>query len=53
MVKEVLIEEKMHGKDHYYTGHTKEYMKIALEINENLKNSIIKVQIGKDSQIIH
>ena len=27
MVKEVLIEEKMHGKDHYYTGHTKEYIK--------------------------
>ncbi len=34
-------------------GHTKEYMKIALETNENLKNSIVKVQIGKDSQIIH
>ena len=28
-------------------------MKIALETNENLKNSIVKVQIGKDSQIIH
>ena len=51
---EVLVEEKsdVNGKE-MWTGHTKEYMKIALEINENLKNSIIKVQIGKDSQIIH
>lgn len=51
---EVLVEEdqELNGKE-VQTGHTKEYMKIALEINENLKNSIIKVQIGKDSQIIH
>ena len=51
---EVLVEEKsdVNGKE-MWTGHTKEYMKIALETNENLKNSIVKVQIGKDSQIIH
>ena len=51
---EVLVEEDMelNGKE-VQTGHTKEYMKIALETNENLKNSIVKVQIGKDSQIIH
>ena len=50
---EVLVEEdqELNGKE-VQTGHTKEYMKIALEINENLKNSIVKVQIGKDSQII-
>lgn len=43
---------ELNGKE-VQTGHTKEYMKIALETNENLKNSIVKVQIGKDSQIIH
>ena len=45
MVKEVLIEEKMHGKDHYYTGHTKEYMKVALYSEEPLENKIIKVKL--------
>lgn len=51
---EVLVEEdlELNGKE-VQTGHTKEYMKIALETNENLKNSIVKVQIGKDSKIIH
>ena len=51
---EGLVEEdlELNGKE-VQTGHTKEYMKIALETNENLKNSIVKVQIGKDSQIIH
>ena len=51
---EVLVEEdlELNGKE-VQIGHTKEYMKIALERNENLKNSIVKVQIGKDSQIIH
>ena len=51
---EVLVEEdlELNGKK-VQIGHTKEYMKIALETNENLKNSIVKVQIGKDSQIIH
>ena len=45
MVKEVLIEEKMHGKDHYYTGHTKEYIKVALYSEEPLENKIIKVKL--------
>ena len=45
MVKEVLIEEKMHGKDHYYTGHTKEYMKVALYSEEPLENKIVKVKL--------
>ena len=45
MVKEVLIEEKMHGQDHYYTGHTKEYMKVALYSEEPLENKIIKVKL--------
>ena len=34
-------------------GHTKEYMKIALDRQENLKNCVVKVQIDNDSQIIH
>lgn len=45
MVKEVLIEEKMHGKDHYYTGHTKEYIKVALYSEEPLENKIVKVKL--------
>ena len=34
-------------------GHTKEYIKIALDRKENLKNCVVKVQIDNDSQIIH
>lgn len=51
---EVLVEEDavIDGK-HVQTGHTKEYMKIALESRENLKNSIVNVQIDHASQIIH
>ena len=39
---EVLVEEdlELNGKE-VQIGHTKEYMKIALETNENLKNSIV------------
>ena len=51
---EVLIEEQIRyeGKK-VWTGHTKEYMKIALEDDRNLQNCIIKVQIDNDLQIIH
>ena len=51
---EVLVEEKsdVNGKE-MWTGHTKEYMKIALESEKNLKNCIVNVQIDNDSQIIH
>ena len=51
---EVLIEEpaEIDGKM-VMTGHTKEYMKIALEGKENLRNCVVKVQIDNDSQIIH
>ena len=45
MIKEVLVEEKMHGKDHYYTGHTKEYIKVALYSEESLENKIVEVQL--------
>ena len=51
---EVLVEEDavINGKI-MQIGHTKEYMKIALERNENLRNTIVNVQIENDSRIIH
>ncbi len=50
---DVLVEEDalVNGKK-VQTGHTKEYIKIAVESSENLKNRIVKVQIENDSQII-
>ena len=51
---EVLIEEtaEIDGRT-VQVGHTKEYIKIALDAQENLKNCVVKVQIENDSQIIH
>ena len=51
---EVLVEEDavLDGKK-VQTGHTKEYIKIALDAQENLRNCIVNVQIDNDSQIIH
>ena len=51
---EVLIEEKavIDGKT-VQTGYTREYMKIALEAEEDLSNCIINAQIDNDAQIIH
>lgn len=51
---EVLVEEDcvLDGKT-VQTGHTKEYMKIALEDSRNMKNCIVNVQIEKNTQIIH
>ena len=50
---EVLVEEDtvIDGKA-VQTGHTKEYIKIALDSEENLRNCIVNVQIDNDSQII-
>lgn len=50
---EVLVEEDtvIDGRQ-VQTGHTKEYIKIALESQENLKNSIVKVRIENALQII-
>ena len=51
---EVLVEEDaLIGGKTVQTGHTREYMKIALESGENLRNSIVNVQIDNESQIIH
>ena len=50
---EVLVEEDavLDGKK-VQTGHTKEYIKIALDAQENLRNCIVNVQIDNGSQII-
>lgn len=51
---EVLVEEKsdVNGKE-MWTGHTKAYMKIALESEKNLQNCILNVQIKDGREIIH
>ena len=51
---EVLVEEKsdVNGKE-MWTGHTKEYMKIALESEKNLQICILNVQIKDGREIIH
>lgn len=51
---EVLIEEKvsMGGKS-LWVGHTKEYVKIAVEDDNNLKNQLVNILIENRSQIIH
>ena len=51
---EVLFEEETEvNGSKKQTGHTKEYMKIALDTDENLQNCIVKVEIENDLQIIH
>lgn len=51
---EVLVEEhaKIQGED-LQVGHTREYIKVALQSGKNLQNTIVNVEINKDSQIIH
>jgi threonylcarbamoyladenosine tRNA methylthiotransferase MtaB len=51
---EVLMEESVTiGGTVYQVGHTKEYVKIALETEMSLQNQLVKVQITDASQIIH
>lgn len=51
---EVLVEESIvrDGKT-MQVGHTKEYIKVAVDSAENLQNQMIKVKIDNHSQIIH
>ena len=51
---EVLVEESavIEGKN-VQVGHTKEYIKIALDSEENLQNRVVKVRLENDLQIIH
>ena len=51
---EVLVEERIQARGReYQIGHTREYLKIALEEEENLQNCIRKIRIVDDLQIIH
>lgn len=51
---EILVEEKMmRDEKEYQVGHTKEYIKIALQSDENLLNHVVKVEIDDHLQIIH
>ena len=51
---EILVEEPsvIEGKA-VQVGHTKEYIKVALESEKNLQNQIVKIRIDDHSQIIH
>ena len=51
---EVLVEEEavIEGRP-MQTGHTKEYIRIAFEGDKGLKNTIVKVRVDNDLQIIH
>ena len=51
---EVLMEEEVErdGK-RFQVGHTKEYMKVAVESKEKLQNKCISVKIENHLQIIH
>ena len=54
MEVEVLFEEKITKKETaFWVGHTKEYVKIALQTEENLQNQLTNVRIDNHSQIIH
>ncbi len=53
MEVEVLFEEKITKKETaFWVGHTKEYVKIALQTEENLQNQLTNVRIDNHSQII-
>ncbi len=50
---EVLMEESIQINGEFFqVGHTKEYVKIALQTEKNLQNQVINVQIVSQSQII-
>lgn len=51
---EVLVEEKvqMEGTE-YWIGHTKEYMKVALQSENNLENQLLTITLNQDAEIIH
>ena len=51
---EVLVEEEalIQGKP-MQTGHTKEYIRVAFDGDKSLKNTIVKVRVDNDLQIIH
>lgn len=51
---EVLMEEEIEKEGKYFqTGHTKEYIRIAVESEENWQNKFVNVKIDDHLQIIH
>lgn len=51
---EVLVEEKIeHEGREVQVGHTKEYVKILVDSDQDLQNQIVNVEIKNRSQIIH
>lgn len=48
-IREVLIEEKVHGENDLYTGHTKEYIKVAVYSSQPLENQTIQVKLKEIS----
>ena len=51
---EVLMEEEIEKDGKYFqTGHTKEYIRIAVESEENWQNKLVNVKIDDHLQIIH
>lgn len=51
---EILVEEKIFvdGRS-MQTGHTREYVKVAFDAEEDLRNQIVKMQMNHRLQIIH
>lgn len=43
--KEILMEEEVHGRKNWYTGHTREYVKTAVYSERNLENQMVNVQL--------
>lgn len=51
---EVLVEEEIiHEGKKGFVGHTKEYMKVFLESDEDIRNKIVKTTVKNHLQIIH
>lgn len=50
----VLVEEKVQIEGtEYWIGHTKEYMKVALQSENNLENQLLTITLNQDAKIIH
>lgn len=53
-VVNILIEEKvLKNGEEWWIGHTKEYIKVALKSEKNIKNQIIKMEMNHHLQIVH
>lgn len=51
---EVLVEEQIERDGNkVWAGHTKEYIKIALDSQNIVENSVVRVQIEEEKQILH